>query len=159
MHSCCCIYFILWCGYICFIWFGLGKFDLKMCLEKLEKKRNKRKKTTYLLTWRLEGPFGSACISFPPGLHGGPLLSLLRAGALAAWAGPFAAATARCPLSGDADESGPLVSAASPFIVSLTTGPHMSVVFLLPCSSRTPNRSTAAAFLVISRRVLPEHGQ
>jgi hypothetical protein len=42
MHSCCCIYFILWCGFILF-W-----FEFETLFEKVWKE-TKEKKTTYLL--------------------------------------------------------------------------------------------------------------
>jgi hypothetical protein len=41
MHSCCCIYFILWCG-IYFIWFGLEILFEKGFEKQIEKKEEKK---------------------------------------------------------------------------------------------------------------------
>jgi hypothetical protein len=60
MHSCCCIYFILWCGYICFILIDLVLENIYISEEKKEKKN----KTNYSPTWRPGKPPGPACFLF-----------------------------------------------------------------------------------------------
>jgi hypothetical protein len=55
MHLCCCIYFILWCGYICFILIDLV---LENIYIEANKERKEKKKTVYLSYLAARWPLG-----------------------------------------------------------------------------------------------------
>jgi hypothetical protein len=127
MHSCCCIYFIVWCGFY-FIWVGF--VNLFKWFWKQTNKRKKERKT-YLCCWRPEARSAGLPYPFPrcwaePAEAAGRF-SPCRVG----W--PVCSPRAHSSLSGAADESGPPVS-------------HV-FFFLAPWPSRTRariNRSSPA---------------
>jgi hypothetical protein len=108
MHSCCCICFIVWCGFD-FIWFGfenLFKWFGKKC----------KKRKSLPAAWRLGGLPEPACFSLP---------SLLGQRAE-----PVFPAPPRAHVGRPRNHS----HVRPPFLASLTNRPHMSVASLFSVS-------------------------
>jgi hypothetical protein len=132
-------YFVVWTLF----YFDL---DLKNSIWNSLVNKQIKKRIAYLLTWQPT--------AYPDGL-------LSRAGAWAAPRGPLPPffpprTTPGGPAQRRCDE--PARASSRALSWSLTGGARLSVVFLLPCSSWTPNRSTTDRPSRDFREILPEHG-